>query len=111
MAKSVQTLKTDVQRRFRIAGGSRLLFQLGLTRMACHRIDVFAAEASFHRTVITTRMARLITRVEGIMDVSLDPKGFASDRMNNGMAVAPQVGIFGFQPVDLVKRFESGVID
>src|SRR5689334_7130767 len=101
MPESVQTLKTKTVSGLWIAGDGGFLFQLGRARMLVDlAVNFFAAQKTLHRTVILSSVAGLVAGEERVVNIAFDPVGFPADGVHHRMAVAPEFGIFRFQPFD-----------
>ena len=74
------------------------------------RIDVVAAEKTFYRTVVAARMASLVAGRKRIMNIALEPECFPADRVNDRMAVPPQLWILRFKTLDEFKGFGGRVV-
>ena len=111
MTKSVQTLIAKPQGRIGIAGGCGLLFQFCLTGVFISiRIDIVAAQKPFHRTMIATGMAGLVACRKRVVDIALEPKGLATDGMDNRMTITPQLRIIRLKTLNQLQRIGGSMV-
>ena len=111
MTKSMQALVPESYGSIGLTGCRRLLLQFSLARVPIGLgIDFIAAQKAFYRTMVTTGVARLITRAKRVMDVALELEGFSTNSVNDGMAVTPEIWVFDFETANQLESFGGAVI-
>ena len=111
MTESVQALVAESYGRIWVTSGRGLLFQFRLAGMLIGLgIDFIAAKKAFHRTMVTTGVAGLITGGKRFVDVAFELEGLTTDGVNDGMAVAPKLGVFCFETANELESFAGAVV-
>jgi hypothetical protein len=74
------------------------------------RIDVVAPEKTFHRTMVTTGVTGLVAGRKRVVNITLEPKRFTPDGMDDGMTVAPKLRVLRFKTLNQLEHVGGCVV-
>jgi hypothetical protein len=74
------------------------------------RIDVVAAEKTFHRSMVTTGVAGLVAGRKRVVDIALEPKRLPTDSMDRGMTVAPELRVLRLKALNHLEHVGGWVV-